>query len=99
MLCTYPEGTRSKSGRLGKFKNGSFKMAHKTGSPVIPLSIVGAGAVMPYYWMFPMRSTNVCKVVVHEPIPSDDKTEDELAEAVRQAIISGLPMDQRPLEE
>lgn len=73
-------------------------MAHKVGSPVIPMSIVGAAKAMPYYWMFPFRpASGICKVIVHEPIESVDKTEEELAEAVRAAIISGLPDDQKPL--
>uniref|UniRef100_A0A7S4JNW1 1-acyl-sn-glycerol-3-phosphate acyltransferase n=1 Tax=Odontella aurita TaxID=265563 RepID=A0A7S4JNW1_9STRA len=96
-LCTFPEGTRSRSGRVMKFKNGAFKMAHKVGAPVIPLSIVASGKVMPSSWLFPCRpSRGIAKVVVHEPIESEGKTEDELATAAREAIISGLPDDQRP---
>jgi len=96
-LCTFPEGTRSKTGRMMDFKNGAFKMAHKVGAPVIPLSIVASGKVMPSYWLFPIRpSRGVAKVIVHEPIESKNKTEEELANAARDAIISGLPEDQRP---
>ena len=74
-------------------------MAYKAKKPVVPISICGAGKVMPSYWMFPYRPTrNVCKVVVHEPIESEGITEQELADAVRDAIISGLPEDQRPLD-
>lgn len=97
-LCTFPEGTRSRSNRLMDFKNGAFKMAHKAGKPVIPISIVRAAAVMPSYWMFPFRSSRgICKVVVHEPVESKGRTEAELAKDVRDAIISGLPEEQRPL--
>lgn len=97
-LCTFPEGTRSRTGRLLKFKNGAFKMAHKNGAPVIPVSIVGSGKVHPSFFMFPCRPAGkIAKVVVHEPVESEGKTEDELAEAVRQSIISGLPDDQRPV--
>lgn len=97
-LCTFPEGTRSRSGRLMPFKNGAFKMAHKAGAPVIPMSICRAAEVMPSYWMFPYRPAGgVCKVVVHEPVESAGRTEEELAQAVREAIISGLPEEQRPL--
>ena len=99
-LCTYPEGTRSKTGRLSKFKNGAFKMAHKAGAPVIPISIVGADKVMPSHWMFPYRpARGVAKVVIHEPVESIGKTEEELAEEVRKVIISGLPPEQRPLDD
>jgi hypothetical protein len=38
-------------------------------------------------------------VVVHPPIESEGKTEEELAAAVRASLISGLPDDQRPLNE
>eukprot|EP00559_Dactyliosolen_fragilissimus_P003376 CAMPEP_0184856390 /NCGR_PEP_ID=MMETSP0580-20130426/1574_1 /TAXON_ID=1118495 /ORGANISM="Dactyliosolen fragilissimus" /LENGTH=175 /DNA_ID=CAMNT_0027351395 /DNA_START=516 /DNA_END=1043 /DNA_ORIENTATION=- len=99
-LCTFPEGTRSKSGRLLSFKNGAFKMAHKQGSPIIPISIVGTGKAHPYNYIFPFKSTRkIGKVVVHDPIESNDKTEGELAKAVRQSIIDGLPEEQRPSNE
>eukprot|EP00816_Leptocylindrus_hargravesii_P011856 CAMPEP_0196823190 /NCGR_PEP_ID=MMETSP1362-20130617/86482_1 /TAXON_ID=163516 /ORGANISM="Leptocylindrus danicus, Strain CCMP1856" /LENGTH=314 /DNA_ID=CAMNT_0042202981 /DNA_START=27 /DNA_END=971 /DNA_ORIENTATION=- len=97
-LCTFPEGTRSKSGRLLKFKNGAFKMAYKAGAPIVPVSIVGSGIVMPPGWIFPVQpARGVGKVIIHEPIESTGKTEDELATQVRDAIISGLPEEQRPL--
>lgn len=97
-LCTFPEGTRSRNNRLMPFKNGAFKMAHKAGRPVVPVSICNAIDVMPSYWMFPYRrSGGVCKVVVHEPVESEGISEEELAERVRASIIKGLPEEQRPL--
>lgn len=99
-LVTFPEGTRSRNGRVMKFKNGAFKMAHKNGSPVVPVSIVGGHKVNPPTWMFPLRPAwGVAKVIVHEPVESVGKTEEELADLVRKAIIEGLPEDQRPLEK
>lgn len=99
-LCTFPEGTRSKSGRISSFKSGAFKIAHKVGAPVIPVSIGGSAKAMPYYWMFPFRpSRGVAKVVIHEPISSKDKSEKELTEEVRAKIIEGLPEDQKPLDK
>eukprot|EP00429_Kryptoperidinium_foliaceum_P026601 CAMPEP_0176153418 /NCGR_PEP_ID=MMETSP0120_2-20121206/78372_1 /TAXON_ID=160619 /ORGANISM="Kryptoperidinium foliaceum, Strain CCMP 1326" /LENGTH=338 /DNA_ID=CAMNT_0017490477 /DNA_START=129 /DNA_END=1145 /DNA_ORIENTATION=- len=97
-LCTFPEGTRSRTGRLLPFKNGAFKMAHKAGAPVIPLSIVNSHKVMPTGWMFAMKpSYKTAKIVVHDPVPSEGKTEEELAQAVRESMISGLPEEQKPL--
>ena len=99
-LCTYPEGTRTRTGRLMPFKNGAFKMAHKAGAPVIPISIVGADKCMPLHWMFPFRpGHSVSRVVVHAPIESKGKTEAELAAAVRSAMIDGLDDYQKPLEQ
>jgi len=99
-LCTFPEGTRSKDGRVLSFKNGAFKMAQKVGAPIIPLSIIGSFDAHPGNWMFPRKaSASCCKVVVHKPIESADLTEQELSDAVRAAIISGLPEEQYPLGE
>jgi len=98
-LCTFPEGTRSKTGRLLPFKSGAFKIAQKTGASVIPVSIEGSAKAMPYYWMFPFRpSRGIAKVVIHEPISSKNKSEKELMKQVRAKIIEGLPEDQKPLE-
>ena len=97
-LCTFPEGTRSRTGRIMKFKNGAFKMAYKAGAPVIPISIVNSHKVMPTGWMMAMRPAHgLAEVVVHEPVESEGRTEEELAQAVRESMIKGLPEDQVPL--
>ena len=38
----YPEGTRSRSSQVNEFQKGSFKLAEKAGSPVVPVMIDGA---------------------------------------------------------
>ena len=39
-MCIFPEGTRNKSGeKLLPFKEGSMKMAEKTGCPIIPVTL------------------------------------------------------------
>ncbi|HYE13726.1 MAG TPA: lysophospholipid acyltransferase family protein, partial [Pyrinomonadaceae bacterium] len=43
----YPEGTRSRDGRLQPFKKGGFKFALQTGLPVVPVAIVGTRALLP----------------------------------------------------
>lgn len=100
-LCTFPEGTRSKTGRLMPFKNGAFKMAHKAGAPVIPITIVGADLINPPHWIFPYRSAASanCHVIVHEPIESAHITENELAEQVHRAMVQGLPERYHPIEK
>lgn len=97
-LCTFAEGTRSRTGRLMKFKEGAFKMAHKAGVPVIPMAIVGAQNSHPPHWMFPFRPTGKhSSVVVGEPVESEGITEAELSGKVRETLIKNLPEDQRPL--
>merc|ERR1712048_716449 len=40
--CVYPEGTRSKDGRLKPFKKGAFHIARQARVPVVPIVTIGA---------------------------------------------------------
>ena len=46
-VCAFPEGTRSRDGRVGPFKGGAFQLAMEAGVPVVPVAISGSGAVLP----------------------------------------------------
>ncbi|GMU64699.1 MAG: 1-acyl-sn-glycerol-3-phosphate acyltransferase [Acidobacteriota bacterium] len=46
-VISFPEGTRSRDGRLGRFKSGGFGAALEAGADVVPIAIVGAGEVLP----------------------------------------------------
>jgi 1-acyl-sn-glycerol-3-phosphate acyltransferase len=41
-LAVFPEGQRTLNGRVGPFKDGVFRMALQFGTPIVPVSIVGA---------------------------------------------------------
>jgi 1-acyl-sn-glycerol-3-phosphate acyltransferase len=41
-LAVFPEGQRTRNGRVGPFKDGVFRMALKFGTPIVPVSVVGA---------------------------------------------------------
>ena len=43
----FPEGTRTKTGEMGRFKQGAFKIAMDMGLPVVPLSLSGFFKAMP----------------------------------------------------
>ena len=49
----YPEGTRSRDGRLYRGKTGPARLALRTGAPIIPIGIQGAREVMPPDARFP----------------------------------------------
>ncbi len=46
-MYIFPEGTRSRSLKLGRFHEGAFQLACKTNVPVIPVAIHGSGNCMP----------------------------------------------------
>jgi 1-acyl-sn-glycerol-3-phosphate acyltransferase len=41
-LAVFPEGQRTVNGRVGPFKDGVFRMALQFGTPIVPVTIVGA---------------------------------------------------------
>jgi 1-acyl-sn-glycerol-3-phosphate acyltransferase len=46
-LVVFPEGTRSSEGNLLPFKRGGFLLALETGTPIVPVTINGSGALLP----------------------------------------------------
>ncbi len=88
-VMTFPEGTRSKDGRMKPFKAGTFFLAIKSGAPIVPVTVIGTAEIMP------RRSLRVRPgrviLVIDQPIDVSGYTnenKDELIERVRN-IISG----------
>ena len=46
-VMSFPEGSRSNDGKIKPFKHGMFYLAIKSGVPIVPISIIGAGEIMP----------------------------------------------------
>lgn len=71
-MCIFPEGTRNKGdeNELLTFKEGSFKMAEKTGCLIIPVALSNSAAIFEEHMPW-IRST---KVVVEYGTPIDPKT-------------------------
>ena len=89
-ITTFVEGTRSPDGRLLSFKKGPFYLAFDTGAPCVPISIYGTEALMGKGSL--SIKSGAAHIVFHPPIdPRNFETREELMEAVRTAIASGLP--------
>ncbi|MDR1396588.1 MAG: 1-acyl-sn-glycerol-3-phosphate acyltransferase [Desulfarculales bacterium] len=87
-VVIFPEGTRSRDGRLGEFKSGGFLLALTARQPVVPALILGANKILPPKLVF-IRPGRI-EVRIGRPIPLDDmnlKQRDRLAGQVREEII------------
>lgn len=87
-VMTFPEGTRSRDGEIKAFKQGTFYLAIQSGVPIVPISIIGSGDIMP------KRSLKVkpgkIKLVIDKAIPTKGyplEKRQELIDRVRQVII------------
>uniref|UniRef100_A0A0E0M991 Phospholipid/glycerol acyltransferase domain-containing protein n=1 Tax=Oryza punctata TaxID=4537 RepID=A0A0E0M991_ORYPU len=83
----FPEGTRSKDGKLGAFKRGAFSVATRTGAPVIPITLLGTGKLMPS-GMEGILNLGTVKVIIHHPIEGNDA--EKLCSEARMVIADTL---------
>ncbi|MFC0186899.1 lysophospholipid acyltransferase family protein [Fictibacillus aquaticus] len=90
-LVIFPEGTRSKGGDMAEFKAGSFKLATKSGVPIVPVTINGSYKIMEQqkFWIKPAE----VELVVHPPILPEGADAKELAAQTQEIIQSGLVQD------
>ena len=84
-----PEGTRSKTGQLGKLKRGGFHLAKQTDCPIIPSAILGTNHVLPAK-KARMAFDQEVHVIFGSPIEVKNRTVDELQECVRDFLTEKL---------
>jgi 1-acyl-sn-glycerol-3-phosphate acyltransferase len=86
-LVIFPEGGRSRDGRLQNFMGGAFYMAIKAQAPVVPVVLVGTYEHLPMN-SFHLRPGRV-DMIVGEPIPTTGmvpREMDKLAARVREVM-------------
>lgn len=95
-LWVAPEGTRSKSGRLGPFKTGAFALARTTRLPILPVTILGTREILGKDGAV-VHSGRRVEVVVHPAIAPENFPEanDALVALVRDVVAGPLPEEQR----
>ena len=77
-VMIFPEGTRSKDGELQQFKDGAFRLAIETGTPILPLVVEGTyPALQKGDWRFGVTDA---EVRVLEPIETAGLTIDDVTE-------------------
>jgi 1-acyl-sn-glycerol-3-phosphate acyltransferase len=92
----YPEGTRSRDGRILPFKKGAFVMAIEAGVPVVPVSISGSSTIMPKGEVKIFPSTIV--VTIHEPISTKAYSRENITDLMaltRERVVSALSEEER----
>jgi len=95
----FPEGTRSRNGRLGEFKKGVFIMAIKARAPIIPVTILDSDKIQPagHYGIRP----GSIRVIFHDPIETtgmDIEDRNRLVQLARDAIASRILSELPPRE-
>jgi 1-acyl-sn-glycerol-3-phosphate acyltransferase len=89
-VMSFPEGTRSKDGNIGPFKQGMFFLAIKSGVPIVPISIIGAKEIMPKRSLLIKPGKGNVTLVIDKPIDVtgySTESRHELIDRVRNVII------------
>ena len=97
-IAIFPEGSRSWTGKLDKFKKGAYQMALDLRLPIVPVTINGSYNVMPRGSI--LINPHKMELIIHDPIPTDNLVIEnvreaatiirQLAESSKQEIESGL---------
>lgn len=85
-FVVFPEGTRSKDGKIGEFKQGSIKLPIKSGAPVIPFAISGTSACFEDNKNFIPGKVKLC---IGKPIQVDKGNKDhekEMMNNIREEV-------------
>ncbi len=92
-VMLFPEGTRTRDGEMGEFKDGAFRLAIETGHPILPLVVNGTREAMQagdWRW-----NVTHAEVRVLEPIDTSGMTKadvSELRDRVRTIIADELAL-------
>ena len=85
----FPEGTRSKTGRMKPFKPGAFILAHQMKLPILAVAISGTQKALPKHSLN-FHGRHEIRVEVLEEIPHEKFAQlsvEDTAEMVRQRIM------------
>ena len=90
-VMIFPEGTRSRDGKIRAFKKGGFVMAVDSGVPIVPVILQGTWPIMDKSSL----RINAGNVALHIEKPIDTsgytrKTKTDLMESVRAIICEGF---------
>lgn len=86
----FPEGTRSKTGELKKFKDGASMLAKTTGSDILPVCMVGNNNAMPnkgFIWKGVIKMTvKILPAIEYEEAIKIKELTNKAHEAINQAL-------------
>ena len=85
ILCVFPEGSRSRDGKLREFKKGVGIIAKELDVPLVPVAIAGTYEMMRPGRLFP-RPAKV-SVVFGKPVRPDGLTYDEIAKKLHDEVV------------
>lgn len=90
-VVVFPEGSRTRTGRMRPFHKGAYQLSMEFGLPVVPVTIDGAFDVLPRGSWLPRPGR--IKLTIHPPVdpPADEADRRRVIDASYEAVHSALP--------
>ena len=90
-VVVFPEGSRTRTGRMRPFHKGAYQLSMEFGLPVVPVTIDGAFDVLPRGSWLPRPGR--IKLTIHPPVdpPVDEADRRRVIDASYEAVHSALP--------
>lgn len=93
-IVIFPEGTRSRDGKLQEFKSGGAILAIRAQVPVVPVAVIGTHRIMPKGTL--RVKPGPVEIRVGKPIPTEglsQKQREDLLSKARQSILKLMEED------
>ena len=87
-VTVFPEGARTFTGHMGKFRRGAFALADELQLPVVPLTINGSFDIMPRTRDFHFVNWHPLRLTIHQPIYPVGQGAENVEATMRQAYDS-----------
>ncbi len=90
-IFLFPEGTRTRNGKIQRFKRGAFTIARDLHLPIVPVTIIGAYDALPKGLNYITPGT--IQMIIHSPIDTthlNDENLNEMVDKVKNTIESKL---------
>ena len=94
-LVVFPEGARSFTGHMAKFRRGAFQLADELQLPVVPVTIDGSFDVLPRQRGLGFVTWHPLKLIIHAPIFPEGQGPENVQHTLEQSydiIMHDLPV-------
>ena len=83
-MIIFPEGTRTRTGKMSPFKRGSFMLANEIGLPIVPITINGSFDVFSRNAWSVSRGT--VTLTIHPPITAEQRKGKQTKEVMQEVF-------------
>lgn len=83
-MVIFPEGARTETGKMGRFKKGAYIIATQMQLPIVPITLNGPFDILKIHSKA-MHFGKPLEIIIHDPIPTTGLTEESILELINES--------------